>query len=158
MTSSAQKMNKKIDDPTKNRVILINQCTREGLINFPEMKERYDEEYPTYLPDSTVIDSLKPFVEGQKITIVLGTWCGDSKLQVPHFFKVIDALGIPEKSLTLISVNGLKKADDGLLDKLDIQRVPTFIFQDKDAKEIGRIIESPQTTLENDMLQILKEK
>jgi thiol-disulfide isomerase/thioredoxin len=158
ITASAQKMNKKIEDSIKNREILINLCSREGLVNFPEMKERYDEEYPAYMPDSTVIDSLKLLVKDQKITVVLGTWCGDSKLQVPHFLKIIDELGIPEERLKFISVDGSKKAEDGILKGLNIQRVPTFIFYDKEKKEIGRIIESPENTLEEDMLQILKEK
>jgi len=154
-TANAQKMNKKIEDPTKNRAILINHCTREALVNFPEIKERYDVEYPAYKPDSITVDSLRPLVKDQKITIVLGTWCGDSKLQVPHFFKILDALGIPEKNITLICVDGLKKAENGLIDSLDIQRVPTFIFYNKDKKETGRIIESPHASLEKDMLLIL---
>ena len=154
-TANAQKMNKKIDDPTKGRSVLINQCTREGLINFPEMKERYDVEYPAYQPDSAVIDSIKSWVKDQTITIVLGTWCGDSKLQVPHFFKILDKAGVAEKNITLICVDGLKKAEAGLIDSLDIQRVPTFIFYNKEKKETGRIIESPQISLEKDMLVIL---
>ena len=156
--ASAQKMNKIIEDPTKNRAILINQCTREGLVTFPEMKEIYDMEYPAYQPDSTAIDSLKPLVTDLKITIVLGTWCGDSKLHVPHFLKILDKLTIPEKNITLISVNGLKKAENGLLDSLNIQRVPTFIFYNKDKTETGRIVERPQTTLEQDMLLILSKE
>lgn len=157
-TANAQKMNKKIEDPTKNRTVLINHCTREGLVSFPEMKERYDVEYPAYELDSAVIDSLKPLVKDQKITIVLGTWCGDSKLQVPHFFKITDALGIPEKDIDLICVDGHKKAEGSLTDSLDIQRVPTFIFYNKEKEEKGRIIEHPAVTLEKDMLLILSRK
>lgn len=158
IAGSAQKMNKIIEDPTKNRTILINHCTREGLVSFPEMKEIYDMEYPAYQPDSTVIDSLKPLVSDLRITIVLGTWCGDSKLQTPHFFKILDQLSIPEKHITIISVDGNKKAENGLLDTLNIQRVPTFIFYTEDKTETGRIIERPKTTLEQDMLSILSKK
>jgi len=157
LTASAQKMNKTIEDPTTNRSILINQCTREGLVTFPEMKERYDIEYPGYTPDSAVIDSIKLLIKDLKMTIVLGTWCGDSKLQVPHFFKILDALSFPAKNVNIIAVNGLKKAENGLLDSLNIQRVPTFIFY-KDNKEKGRIIESPQTSLEQDLLTILSKE
>ena len=157
MNSSAQKINKQIEDKTRNKTVLINNCTREGLITFPEFKERYDTEYPNYNTDSLTIDSLKPLTANKKITIVLGTWCGDSKFQVPHFFKVIDELGVSEKDVTIISVDGTKKAENGLLDKLKIERVPTMIFYEKD-KELGRIIESPMMSLEKDMLQILSKK
>ena len=157
MNASAQKINKQIEDKTRNKTVLINNCTREGLITFPEFKERYDTEYPNYNTDSLTIDSLKPLTANKKITIVLGTWCGDSKFQVPHFFKVIDELGVSEKDVTIISVDGTKKAENGLLDKLKIERVPTMIFYEKD-KELGRIIESPMMSLEKDMLQILSKK
>ncbi|RZK79770.1 MAG: thioredoxin [Pedobacter sp.] len=157
MNASAQKINKQIEDKTRNKTVLINNCTREGLITFPEFKERYDTEYPNYKPDSLTLDSVKPLVAGKKITIVLGTWCGDSKFQVPHFFKIVDQLGIPEKDITIISVDGTKKAENGLLDNLKIERVPTMIFYEKD-KELGRIIESPIESLEKDMHKILAKK
>jgi hypothetical protein len=155
--SSAQSLNKKTQDPTKNKLVMINQCTRDSLINFPEFKTVYDNQYPDYAPDSTTITKLKPLVQGLKVTIVLGTWCGDSKLQVPHFFKVLDQIGVTEKDVTLICVDGHKKAENGLTDNLNIERVPTFIFS-KNGKEVGRIIESPKTTLEQDFLAIVSAK
>lgn len=157
MNLSAQKLNKQIDDKSRNKKVLINNCTREGLISFPEFKERYDVEYSGYNVDSVTLDSIKPIVKETKITIVLGTWCGDSKFQVPHFFKVIDQLGIDQNDIKIISVDGNKKADDGLLDGLKIERVPTIIFYQKN-KEIGRITETPIETLEKDMLHILAKK
>jgi hypothetical protein len=45
----------------------------------------------------------------------------------------------------------------GEYDKLDIQRVPTFIFY-KNNIEAGRIIENPETSLEQDMVKILTGK
>lgn len=157
MNVNAQKINKQIEDKSRNKTVLINNCTREGLISFPEFKERYDVEYSGYHTDSLTLDSVKPLVADKKITIVLGTWCGDSKFHVPHFFKVIDQLGFDEKDITIISVDGSKKAENGLLDGLKIERVPTMIFYDKE-KEVGRIIESPLETLEKDMLHILAKK
>ncbi|MES2827562.1 MAG: thioredoxin family protein [Bacteroidota bacterium] len=157
MTASAQKINKKIEDKGRNKTVLINKVTREGLISFPEFKERYDEEYPNYQPDSLTIDSIKPLIGDKKITLVLGTWCGDSKLQVPHFLKVLDKLGYSEKDLTIICVDGTKKAEDGLLNDLKITNVPTMIFYEK-GKELGRITESPIQTLEKDTHHILSKK
>jgi len=117
----------------------------------------YDSQYPSYTPDSTTVSKLKTLASDLKVTIVLGTWCGDSKLQVPHFFKVMDEVGIKEKDVTLICVDGHKKAQNGSIDNLNIQRVPTFIFTKK-GKELGRIIESPKDTLEQDFLAIISSK
>jgi thiol-disulfide isomerase/thioredoxin len=152
--STAQNLNKKTQDPTKNKLVMINQCTRDSLTNFPEFKTMYDSQYPAYAPDSTTISKLKPLLSGLKLTIVLGTWCGDSKLQVPHFLKVLDQTGFSEKDITLICVDGHKKTENGMTDSMNILRVPTFIVT-KEGKEIGRIVESPKETLEKDLLAIV---
>jgi len=157
MNTSAQQLNKKIQDPNHGQEILINLATKPVLKEFPGFKERYDMEYPNYKPDSLTLIALKSLMEDKKITLVMGTWCGDSKLQVPHFYKIADELSIPQKNITLICVDGNKKAENGLVDKLDIERVPTFIIY-KDGKELGRIVESPRLSLEKDLLEILSKK
>ncbi len=105
-----------------------------------------------------MLDQLSKLVKGKKITIVLGSWCGDSKYQVPNFLKLADALKLSEKDITFIAVDGAKKAENGLIDKMKIERVPTFIFTDKKGAEVGRITERPHETLEKDMLIALAAK
>ncbi|PWS29408.1 thioredoxin [Pedobacter yonginense] len=158
MNVSAQEMNKKIHDQSHNKDILINACTREGIVNFPEFKEMYDPIYAAYTPDAATLIELKKLLKKEKIKIVFGTWCGDSKVNVPNFFKVLDALHFKEKNVDIIAVDGTKKAENGIIDGLNIQRVPTFIIYDKKGIELGRIVESPKTTLEGDLLAILKKK
>lgn len=155
--ASAQELNKKKQDTYRNKEIMINNCTRESVCNFPEFKTMYDTMYESYAPDAETITALKPLMDGVKVTIVMGTWCGDSKLQVPHFYKITDQLGITEQDMTLICVDGEKKAENGLIDNMNIERVPTFIFY-KEGKEIGRIVESPKDTLEKDALELLSKK
>jgi thioredoxin-related protein len=156
MYSSAQEINKKILDKTHNKEILINHCTRAGLISFPEFKEMYNPLYESYSPDAVTMIELKKLIKKQKIKIILGTWCSDSKVNVPNFYKILDALKFKEKNIEIIAVDGLKKAENGIIDNLDIVSVPTFIFYDKNGVEIGRIIEHPKKTLEADFLAILK--
>lgn len=157
MNASAQELNKKMEDPNRHKEVMLNICTREAITSFEEFKASYDPNYAAYKVDSTLLKELGKVVKGKKITIVLGTWCGDSKLQVPHFLKVADALSLSEKDITFIAVDGAKKAENGLIDKMKITNVPTFIFTDKKGTEIGRITESPKETLEKDMLKILAE-
>jgi len=158
MNVSAQEINKKIHDQSHNKDILINACTREGIMTFPEFKEMYDPIYAAYIPDAATMIELKKLVKKEKIKIVFGTWCGDSKVNVPNFFKVLDALHFKEKNVDIIAVDGTKKAENGIIDGLNIQRVPTFIIYDKKGDELGRIVEGPKTTLEGDLLAILKKK
>ena len=134
-----------------------NASARRKLMESPEMKEKYDLEYPLYQPDFAAIQNLKSLLINKKIIIVMGTWCGDSRLQVPHFYKVLDESGVAEKDITLIFVDETKKAADGLIDKLNIDRVPTFIITSNE-QEIGRITEWPLVTLENDMVELINKK
>ncbi|WP_158795743.1 thioredoxin family protein [Pedobacter sp. L105] len=134
-----------------------NSYTREELATSQEMQGRYDIEYPGYQPDQKAISHLKTLIKNKKITIVLGTWCGDSKLQLPRFYKVMDEAGAQDGQVTLICVDESKKAENGLIDHLNIDRIPVFIFTENDM-EIGRITESPLSSLENDMVEILTKK
>ena len=158
MSLSAQQLNKKIHDVAHNQNILINTCTREGVANFPEFKEMFDPLYASYLPDSTIITKLKPLIGIVHIKVVLGTWCGDSKVYVPQFFKILDGFSFPAKSVDIIAVDGHKKAENGIIDSLNILQVPTFIVYNKENKELGRIVEHPKATLEADLLGILKDE
>ncbi|WP_379090486.1 thioredoxin family protein [Pedobacter sp. UC225_65] len=158
INAGAQELNKKIEDPNRHKQVMLNVCTREGITSFAEFKESYDPNYKAYVPDSTSLPELGKLLKGKKITIVLGTWCGDSKFQVPHFLKIMDALKIDEDKITFIAVDGTKKAENGLIDNLKITNVPTFIFTDKKGVEVGRVTERPQQTLEKDMLVVLASK
>ena len=88
------------------------------------------------------------------IKIVLGTWCPDSRREVPRFMRIIDELDIPHDRLEFIGVDDVKISPIENFDSLDIIRVPTFIFF-RNNLEIGRIIENPVTSLEQDMIDIL---
>jgi thiol-disulfide isomerase/thioredoxin len=93
-------------------------------------------------------------LNGIKITLVMATWCGDSKEWVPRFYKILDELNFNYKNLTLISVDRDKKAAGTEVETLNIERDPTFIFYNKKT-ELGRIIEVPVDLLEKNMLKIL---
>jgi thiol-disulfide isomerase/thioredoxin len=88
------------------------------------------------------------------IKIVMGTWCPDSRREVPRFMRVIDAWHFPAEKLIFIGVDDAKQSPVGEYAGLNIQRVPTFILY-KNNIEAGRIIENPKASLEQDMVDIL---
>ena len=100
-----------------------------------------------------VIQLLREADSGLDMIVFLGTWCPDSKRQVPRFLKIIDLAGIPPTRVRLYGVDRSKKSQDGLTDQYSISLVPTFIFLRK-GTEVGRIVEVPQTSMEMDMLSI----
>jgi thiol-disulfide isomerase/thioredoxin len=93
--------------------------------------------------------------QGLRIKIVMGTWCPDSRREVPRFLKVLDAWEFPSEMLTFIGVDNGKLSPIGEYEQLEIHRVPTFIIY-KNNIEAGRIIENPVTSLEQDMVNILR--
>lgn len=88
----------------------------------------------------------------------LGTWCGDSKREIPVFYKILEAAKFPENKLQVIAVDkteeAYKQSPNHEEKGLNIHRVPTFIFY-KNGLEVNRIVESPQETLERDILKIV---
>lgn len=95
-------------------------------------------------------------IDSLNITIVLGTWCSDSRREVPRFFKITDEIQFPQEKIKLFGVNRKKESFNNKVSPLEIELVPTFIFY-KNEKEIGRIIEIPEVSLESDMLKIIEE-
>jgi thiol-disulfide isomerase/thioredoxin len=115
---------------------------------------QFQERYDTVEVEQQFVPMIRSVADGVSTIVFLGTWCPDSRREVPHFLKVADEAGIPSESIRLYALDRGKRSDDGLTDQYHIQRVPTFIFL-KGGKEIGRITEVPRTTMEQDMLIIL---
>ncbi len=151
---NAQDLNNTIIDEKTGKEILIGYCDKNGL-KTGDFGEYYDFYYAGYKPDKTTISELKLLQDGIDITIVLGTWCGDSKEQVPRFMKMLDKSKFPQDHLKIICVGTSKEVEGIDVKALDIQRVPTFIFY-RNNKELGRIVETPVYTLEKDMLFLLE--
>ena len=149
----AQELNKVIVDPKLEKDVLVGSCDREGLKS-EIFSEYFNEGYSNYVPDENIIKQLKKKKKGHEIVVVMATWCGDSKEQVPKFYKILDAIGFKDSNIKLIAVDGMKTGGETDISSLNIERVPTFIFY-KDGREIGKIVESPTSSLEKDMLLIL---
>jgi thiol-disulfide isomerase/thioredoxin len=95
--------------------------------------------------------------DGLTIKIVMGTWCPDSRREVPRFMRILDQWQFSVAKVTFIGVDNAKLSPVGEYDNLDIQRVPTFIIY-KNNIESGRIIENPKTSLEQDIVNIITSK
>lgn len=151
----AQESDKIVKDTKTGNDILLGAVTREGLINIGTW---FTEEYDLYVPDSASINYLIQNREKLPyVFVVLGTWCGDSKEHVPHFYKIMDRIDYPASKVFMVSVDRDKKAGEFCLADFDITLVPTFIFTAK-GEEIGRIIETPVESLEKDLVNIIKQQ
>ncbi|MGB5377245.1 thioredoxin family protein [Muriicola sp.] len=106
-------------------------------------------------------EKLEVLLPNVQILVFLGTWCGDSKREVPAFLKILDASGFPSDQLKIISLDRAKErykqSPGGEEWGLNIIRVPTFIFL-RNGREMNRIVEKPKRTLVQDMLTILTDQ
>ena len=88
--------------------------------------------------------------------IFLGTWCGDSRREVPRMEKIFSEMGIDMANVLIVTLDRDKVSPSGEQEGRDIRYVPTLIVS-KDNQEIGRIVESPSSetaTLESDLFEI----
>ena len=134
---------------------LLGYFRKDQLVREP-YSSWYIKGYDEYQFNSEIVNNLSDISkDGVTIKIVMGTWCSDSRREVPRFMRILDLWKFPLSDVTFIGVDIAKLSPIGEYEKLDIRRVPTFIIY-KNNIEAGRIIENPTTSLEQDMVNILK--
>jgi len=158
-SSSPVLVNQISKDPRGNDM-LLGKCTRAALLQAP-FADWFKANYDSYVVDSFTCNFIRPLLAGKSITIFMGTWCGDSKREVPRVLKMLDCCDFPMNELKLVMVGNndslYKKSPQHEETGKNIVRVPTVIVEQKGA-EIGRIIEFPITSLEKDLLAILRKE
>ncbi|WP_153916302.1 thioredoxin family protein [Shewanella sp. TC10] len=115
----------------------------------------YAEEFENYQTDAATISELKAITTPTNVVVIIGTWCPDCHRETPRFMKLIEEVANPNITVTYIGVDRSKLDPEGLAANYEFTRIPTFIVE-QDGKEIGRIVERPEVTLEQDLLKIVK--
>jgi len=140
------------EDGTK---ILTGICDRTIFKSEPEFKEWFEPRYAEYSIDEASVKEINSLSHSISFLVFFGTWCSDSKQEIPRFFKIIDAAKFSASNITMYGLDRSKKSDDGMTEKFTIHNVPTIIVL-KEGRELGRIVEYPQETLEKDLAAILR--
>ena len=155
-TVIAQNNSQEIELPN-GTTFLLGKITREELQSKP-YSQWLESNYEQYAADESLIRLFSTALHETELLLFLGTWCGDSKREVPRILKILDTAGFPEEKLTLVALDKRKesyKTSPGGEEKgLDIQRVPTLVLI-KQGKEVNRIVERPIASWEEDLLSIL---
>lgn len=133
--------------------------TLVGYFEFSELQEGFYQdwftpEYSNYQVDKNTLDSLMlEDLTNIKIIVVIGTWCHDSQRETPRLVKILKYIKFD--NTVAIGVNREKQAEGTEVPDLNIEFVPTIIVYQEN-KEIGRIIETPKESLENDLFMIIR--
>lgn len=146
----------------ENGPYLVGEVIREDIVAaFPA----WTDSAAAYVPEPGAVARLAAVSRPVDVVCVLGTWCGDSRREVPRFWKLMESAANPNLRLRMFAVG--RKDDAAALAKSEavgaprdiravwgVTLVPTFIFR-ADGEELGRIIEIPTGTLEGDAAKIV---
>ena len=144
-------------DPRGN-LMLLGQSTKQRLQQAP-FAEWFNKNYADYQIDSTTAQILKAEIRTLRFVIFMGTWCGDSRLEVPKMYKLLEFCEVLPENIQLINLNiydSVYKQSPTHEEKgLNIHRVPDLLVYENNV-EIGRIVERPVTSWEKDLLAIVR--
>lgn len=142
------------EDPKTGKPMLLGKITIEELQQEP-FNEWYQMESDGYEVDTELTNAISD--PGQyTYEVFLGTWCGDSRRELPRMEKIFSEMGIDMSNVLIVTLDRDKISPNGEQEGKDIRYVPTLIVS-KDNQEIGRIVESPSSetaTLESDLFEI----
>lgn len=134
-------------------IILFGQVDREGF-RLPTYEHWFDSTYQEYIPQMKTLELIKPLMENVQITVFLATWCSDTRRDIPALHRILVDLGYDNKTVEMIALDRSMTSPGHEEEGYNIEFVPTTIFF-KEGVEIGRIIEFPSLTLEEDILAIV---
>ncbi len=145
-----------VENSDEQQNMLIGKFTKEDLLKAP-YDSWFNAEYNNFKPSAEAMETIKNNISEYEIMVFMGTWCGDSKRDVPKLLKILDEVGYDLSNLTMVGVDRSKTTPEKLEEGWDIDRVPSIIFI-KNGKEINRFVEYPRVTLEEDIAKIVSEQ
>jgi thiol-disulfide isomerase/thioredoxin len=151
------KVNQEMYSNYNEQAIMIGEVNWDGLTAAP-YGELFIPNYLEYEVDSVSLKNIVGKLDDIEVVTFMGTWCEDSQLQVPQFYKIMDYL---KYDLGKMKVGAIDRDENGLImtpssTSYSVAHIPAFIFY-RNGKELGRISEYPKKTLEKDMVDIVSQ-
>lgn len=119
----------------------------------------FDSGYEAYTPDAAAVSELGEALSSVRLEVYLGTWCGDSRREVPRLYRVVDEASFPEDRIEVHALSdhdrAFKHTPGGKERERLVHRTPTIILM-KNGEEMGRIVQNPRSRIETDLLAIAK--
>ena len=155
--ANSQIINRELLDQN-GKVTLLGKVSHQRLSEAP-FQEWFVSNEKAYVPEKASVKKLKKQLTSvDSITIFMGTWCGDSKREVPRLTRLLAEAKYDLSKVNIICLdrrfNFYKQSPQHEEAGLNIHRVPTVMLH-ADGKELGRMVEEPVATLEEDLLRII---
>ncbi|WP_185957210.1 TlpA family protein disulfide reductase [Gracilimonas mengyeensis] len=131
---------------------LIGEVTKEQILKSDRIYEIY---FNRYQPENEAVEYLQALQDSISIYVFWGSWCPESKKQVPRLIKTLDRAGNENINAHYIGTDAQKKFPKEFLKKFDIKYIPTVMVL-KSQLEVGRIDQKPNIPIEKALIQVLK--
>ena len=144
--------NSAVQEATREEGVLVGDVTREQIEEtVPDWAMAESESSP----DPEACRALASVERGADVIVFLGTWCGDSRREIPRLWKALDLAGraVPFE-IHYIGVDRDKTEPGGRPAGDGVRYVPTFIVH-RNGQEVGRIVEQSPAGIEKDLLALL---
>lgn len=140
------------------------QKVYRGIFSFKDLKKDSSFSWlqkgmDEYAPDPKAMKYLNEHLRSYDIRVFLGTWCSDSHEMIPKFYKVMQGIGFMPMDNLVIGMDRNKATRDRYMAQVKnfrITRLPTIILINSAGMEAGRIVESVDKSIEEDMVKIIK--
>ena len=119
------------------------------------ISEEWRKNHDAYEPSATDVQRIASLQVPATLDVYFGSWCSDSRREVPRFLKILDLASLSRLKLRFFGLDRTKKEPARLVKKGAIEKVPTFILK-IDGREVGRIVETPETSLEHDFAVLVE--
>ena len=130
-----------------SRKNILGDTTTDILFKqYPIFKSKYKSYEVNTMYDLSIIRDMD-------FVIMFGTWCHDSKREVPRMLRILDSAGVRTEQISLIGVDTNKEEPKGQEKTYNLRNTPTLILL-KNGEEVGRIIERPNVSLEADLISV----
>jgi thiol-disulfide isomerase/thioredoxin len=108
----------------------------------------------SYEPNKAIVERLRKVLPTYRFVVFIGTWCGDTQELLPQYYKTMKLAGFDFNALQLYGVNRNKEAINIESKLYNITKVPTIIIMER-FREVGRITETVNKSIEEDLLNIM---
>jgi len=130
---------------------LVGPTVREAIL---EHCPAWMDHVAAYQPKPEALDKLRALGREVRIEVYFGSWCSDSETHLSALFKVLDLVDSPLLRTAYVGIPEAKDERAPYFQGRDITKLPTFIVI-VDGREAGRIVETPERSVEEDLVRIL---
>lgn len=154
-SANAQSDFKESFDTVKQRKMLLGESRNISVLRTDTSFKWFPKNYSEYHPDKNLEARLSKHKDEVSFLVFAATWCGDTKRELPRFYKLLDEAETDESKVKVYFLDRTKKSTDGMTEKYKIKSVPTIIMF-LNGEEKSRFVESSKKPIENVLLHRLK--